>query len=215
MNIHIYRGGRYTMFNLAAFLSYAFVMTFTPGPNNIMAMANAGKYGLKKTLEFNAGVFAGFLVILLFSTYFNLFLFNIMPKVKVFMGILGAVYMLYLAIHIMKSKEENNESKESSDDNKGIKLNLFFTGMSLQVVNPKCILYSITVMSNFIIPYYKSNTALILFSLFLGFLCFLSTTSWALFGSLFNKFLFKYRKQFNVAMGLLLIYSAISISGII
>lgn len=203
------------MFNLAAFLSYVFVVTFTPGPNNIMAMANAGKYGFKKTLEFNAGVFSGFLVILLFSTYFNLLLFNIMPRVKVFMGILGAVYMLYLAIHIMKSKEPDNESSVTSDNNKGNKLNLFFTGMTLQIVNPKGILFGITVMSNFIIPYYKSNVALILFSLFLGFLCFLSTTSWALFGSLFNKFLFNYRKQFNIAMGLLLIYSAVSISGIL
>lgn len=34
--------------NLVAFLSYAVVTTFTPGPNNIMTMSNASRYGFKK-----------------------------------------------------------------------------------------------------------------------------------------------------------------------
>lgn len=211
-NIHNFRGIG-ILLNIGAFLSYVFVVTFTPGPNNIMAMANAGKYGFKKTLKFNAGVFTGFLVLLLSSSYFNLFLFNIMPRVKVIMGIIGAAYMLYLAFKIMNSKESNEEN-DPSDDSEDKKLNLYFTGLALQIVNPKVILYSITVISNFIIPYYKSNIALILFSILLALIGFISITSWALFGSLFNKFLYKYKKQFNIVMGILLIYSAISISGI-
>jgi len=211
------------MFNLGAFLSYAFVVSFTPGPNNIMSMANASKYGYKKTLEFIAGVCIGFFTIMILSSYFNLMLFNLMPKVKIFMGMLGAGYMIYLAIKIMKSKEEvvdegdkdtankNNLHKSSKDRND---VGSFFTGMIMQFVNPKAILYGITVVSNFIIPYYKSNIALIIFSILLAFVAFMSTSCWALFGSLFNKFLSKYRKQFNIAMGLLLIYSALSISGI-
>lgn len=45
------------MFNWRTFLVYILVMTFTPGPNNIMAMVTAGKYGFKKAMEFVAGVF--------------------------------------------------------------------------------------------------------------------------------------------------------------
>src|SRR5690554_5298598 len=200
------------MFNVGAFLSYVFVVTFTPGPNNIMAMANAGKYGFKETIKFNWGVFTGFLILLLSSSYFNLFLFNVIPKIKTFMGILGAGYMLYLAFKIMSSKDEEKDEKETIKDNK--KLNLYLSGLALQLINPKVILYSITVISNFIIPYYKSNTALILFSLLLSIIGFASITSWALFGSIFNKFLSKYKKQFNIVMGILLIYSAISVSGL-
>lgn len=211
------------MFNLTAFLSYVFAVTFTPGPNNIMAMANASKFGYKKTLEFISGVFMGFVIIMILSSYFNLLLFNIIPKIKIFMGILGAGYMIYLAKKIMENKdsdddkenEEISEEKKDPKDNEGVKkLNLFFTGIIMQFVNPKAILYGITVVSNFIIPYYKSNVVLILFSIFLGTVAFISTSCWALFGSLFNKFLSKYRKQFNVVMGLLLIYSALSISGV-
>lgn len=211
------------MFNLSAFLSYVFAVTFTPGPNNIMSMANASKYGYKKTLEFILGIFTGFIIIMILSSYFNLLLFNIMPKIKVFMSILGAGYMIYLAIKIMNSKEpvddedhegiaDENTTHKFNKDRKNV--NSFFTGMTMQFVNPKVILYGITVISNFIIPYYQSNIAFILFSIFLAFIAFISTSCWALFGTLLNRFLSKYRKQFNIIMGLLLIYSAFSISGI-
>ncbi len=87
--------------------------------------------------------------------------------------------------------------------------------MTLQFANPKVILYGITVISNFIIPYYKSNLSLIFFSIFLASLAFISTSCWALFGVFLEKFLVKYRKPFNIVMGLLLIYSAVSMLGII
>ncbi|HWJ02835.1 MAG TPA: lysine transporter LysE, partial [Verrucomicrobiae bacterium] len=35
--------------NFAAFLSYVLVTSFTPGPNNIMSMSNASRYGFKKS----------------------------------------------------------------------------------------------------------------------------------------------------------------------
>lgn len=212
------------MLNLSAFLSYVFVVTFTPGPNNIMSMANASKYGYKKTLNFILGISTGFLVIMILCSYFNLILFNLIPKIKMFMGILGAGYMIYLAIKIMKSNKKinkHNDREEMSDEGKNqtsIKnrneLNSFSTGIAMQFVNPKVIIYGITVISNFIIPYYKSNISLVLFSSFLALVGFTATSCWALFGSLFNKFLSKYEAQLNIVMGLLLIYSALSISGI-
>ncbi|WP_432664318.1 LysE family transporter [Wukongibacter baidiensis] len=211
------------MFNLGAFLSYVFVVTFTPGPNNIMSISNASRFGYKKTLKFISGVSTGFFIIMLLCSYFNLLLFNVIPRIKIFMGILGSVYMIYLAIKVMKIKEDINDfcDEDVADENKdnepskGRKdLNSFFTGMTMQFVNPKVILYGITVISNFVIPYYQSNITLVFFSVFLAFVAFIATSCWAIFGSLFKKFLSKYRKQFNIAMGLLLIYSALSISGI-
>lgn len=202
---------------MGAFLSYVFVVTFTPGPNNIMAMANAGKYGFKKSLKFNIGVFLGFVAIMLLSSYFNLLFFNLLPKIKIFMQVLGSGFMLYLAYNIMHTKEGKalEKNNEIPAEGKNEKINLFFTGFTLQFINPKVIIYAITVTSNFIIPYYKLNIELFLFALFLSFISLLSTTSWALFGSLFNRFLSEYEKQFNILMGLLLVYSAISISGIL
>ncbi len=195
------------MLELVPFLSYVLVVTFTPGPNNIMSMVNAGKFGFRKTFKFLLGIFTGFVVIMVLCSYFNLLLFNIIPRVKFFMGIVGAVYMTYLAVRIMKSDKPGH-----GDGN--MALNSFFTGMTLQFANPKVILYGITVVSNFIIPYYKTNAALIMFSVLLALVALIATSCWALFGAVFQRFLSKYRKAFNIAMGLLLIYSAISICGI-
>lgn len=84
------------------------------------------------------------------------------------MTILGAIYMLYLAIKIITSK--NNDK-----DNNGDKNNSFLTGMFLQFVNPKGILYGITAISTFILPYHTSNFSLLFYSLFLAFVGFMST----------------------------------------
>ena len=192
------------MINLVPFLSYVFVTTFTPGPNNIMSMTNANRDGFKRTINFNFGVFAGFVVIMLACSYFNLLLFNLIPRIKIFMGIIGSVYMIYLAYKIFTSKHAEGESHSTY-------MISFLTGFMLQFVNPKVILYGITAISSFIIPYYNTHAALILFSLLLAFVGFVSTTCWALFGALFQKFLSKYRKAFNITMSLLLLYSAIAI----
>ena len=195
------------MFSPIPFLSYVLIVVFTPGPNTIMSMVNANKYGYLNTLKFISGVFIGFIITMLISSYFNLLLFNIMPKFKLFMGVLGAAYMIYIALKIMTSKGVTDKKESKS-------LNLFITGLTMQFVNPKVILFGITVMSNFIIPYYNSNGSLILFSFILASFAVLSNLSWAFFGVIFQKFLSKYNKPFNIIMGLLLIYSALSILGI-
>lgn len=189
---------------LLSFLLFVFVTSFTPGPNNIMAMLFANKYGLRKTIRFCIGVGVGFFVIMLMCSYFNLLLENFIPKIEFTMTILGAIYMVYLALKIITSK--NNDKDNEVDKN-----NSFLTGMLLQFVNPKGILYGITTISTFILPYHTSNFSLLFYSFFLAFIGFMSTFCWSMFGSIFQTFLSKYRSQFNVIMALLLVYSAVSI----
>ncbi|KRD87894.1 lysine transporter LysE [Bacillus sp. Root147] len=189
---------------LLSFLLYIFVTSFTPGPNNIMAMLFANKYGLRKTTKFCLGVGAGFLIVMLLCSYFNVLLQNSIPKIEFFMTVLGASYMVYLAIKIILSKDDD----KNNDENRN---NSFFMGMLLQFINPKGILYGITAIATFILPYHNSNFSLIMYSLFLAFVGFVSTFCWSLFGSVFQKFLSKYKSQFNIVMALLLMYSAVSI----
>src|SRR6056297_93116 len=195
------------MENLFSFISYVFVVTFTPGPNNIMSMINATQYGYKKTLKFMLGVFTGFSVLMLVSSFANLFLVKYIPKITIYMKAIGGFYMLYLAKNILKPK------KKSSDDQN--KTATFQTGLLLQLVNVKVILYCLTVVSSFIIPSFQSTVILILFSFLLAATAFISVNCWALFGSFFNQYINKYQKSFNVIMALLLIYSALMITGVI
>ncbi len=118
------------------------------------------------------------------------------------MTFIGAVYILWLAWKVYKSKHYTEDEQNHT--------NKFIAGLLLQFVNVKVIIYCITIVSTFIVPYYKSYIALGLFSLFLPFVSFLSTCSWAMFGSVFQKFLVKNEKTVNIIMALLLIYSAVS-----
>ena len=191
------------MANLVPFLSYILVVTFTPGPNNIMSMANANQFGYRRTLRFILGIFSGFSIIMLLASYFSLLLYNLLPTIKLAMRIIGAAYMGYLAYQIITSTKQINDQQA--------RINSFSTGMLMQFVNPKVILYGITVVSNFITPYYQSSFTLFFFSIFLASFSFMSTSCWALFGVIFERYLSRYRKPFNWVMGLLLLYSAVSI----
>ena len=204
------------MFNLGAFLSYAFVVTFTPGPNNIMSMANASKHGYKKNLKFSFGVCTGFFLILMLTSYFNLLLQNILPNVTLIMKVIGTTYMLYLATKIMdihlpfsKQKKQDDTSHDQVD------AITYKTGVMLQFLNPKAILFGLTIVANFIMPYFDSSLSYVGFALFLSLLAFGSTSLWALFGSFFNRFMENHKRPVNTFMGLLLIYSAFTISGLI
>ncbi|MFJ7666167.1 LysE family translocator [Lysinibacillus sp. NPDC097195] len=190
-----------------SFLVFVVITSFTPGPNNIMAMAFANQYGLLKTIQFCLGVGIGFFTITGLSCFFNVALMNVMPIITFPLTLLGVVYMLYLAFKILTSQDTDENSPHSLEP----KRNFLLLGAILQYVNPKGILFGITVVATYILPHYSSNISYLLFSLLLGFVGILSTFSWALFGSAFRTVLTTYRQPFNIIMALLLLYSAFSI----
>jgi len=191
--------------NLTAFFIYVITTTFTPGPNNLLAMSNGLHTGFRRTLKFLSGVFSGFILVMLLCGLINFALMSLLPSIHLWLNILGACYMLYLAFHIMTSKPHEEELDQG--------LNTFKAGFSLQFVNPKGILYGITIFSNFIIPHYQSPLAILLFALFLATVGLIATSSWAAFGVVFRTFFAKYARVINIVMGLLLIYSAIASLG--
>lgn len=79
------------MFNLFAFVSYVFVSCMTPGPNNLMCMANGTKYGFKKSLKFCFGVATGFVLVLLCAIGCNVFLYRYIPNILRVMNAFGGV----------------------------------------------------------------------------------------------------------------------------
>ncbi|PGO92481.1 LysE family transporter [Bacillus cereus] len=187
-----------------SFLLFVFISSFTPGPNNFLAMTYANQHGLKRSINFCFGVAFGFFILTSLCSFFNVVLLNILPIIEFPLKILGVAYMLYLAIKVLTSKSSTNPVEK---DNK----NLFTVGLSLQFVNPKGILFGLTVVSTFILPYYNSYSSFLLFSLFLGIVGLLSTFSWSLFGSIFQKILVKHNQLFNIIMAVLLVFSAVSI----
>lgn len=191
------------MHNLAAFLTYALVTTFTPGPNNIMAMTNAGKHGFRRSLPFCFGVGAGFLLILGACVAFSAALYRALPRVQPVMTALGAAYMLWLAWKVWRNKPGNHGEEKTHLG--------FFTAMALQFVNPKGILYGITIATTFLQPDAFSLPALAGIVVFLAALGAISTACWALGGSLFQRLFQRHARVVNAIMALLLVYCAVSL----
>ena len=88
---------------LFAFILFAAVMFFTPGPNNIMVMSSGLTYGFRRTLPHITGVVIGFAFMvgavgLGFGTIFIAF-----PVLQVILKYAGAAYLVYLAVMIAMS----------------------------------------------------------------------------------------------------------------
>lgn len=185
------------------FLSYAVVTAVTPGPNNIMSMSNAGRLGFRRSFPFNLGIWAGFSLVMLLCTLFCGALSSLIPKIKLPMLIVGAVYMLWLAWKTFQSASVVEEDNRHSG---------FLSGMFLQFVNPKIYIYGIVSLEAYILPYYQGRWgALIFFALLLALIGFVFTLLWALFGSVFKLLFSRYARITNTIMALLLVYCAVSL----
>ena len=188
------------MFHLYDFLIYCIITAYTPGANNLLSMSNAIRLGFRRSIRFNFGILAGFAVVMSVCTAFSATLYSYLPKVKIIMQILGALYMLYLAWKVWKSSADLSADggKEAS----------FLSGMILQFANPKIYIYAITAMTLYILPVYHSAVSVIVFTVILTLIGASGSFVWALFGSAFCKVLSKHTKGVNLVMALLLVYCA-------
>lgn len=190
--------------NLTAFLTFTLLTAFTPGPNNILAMSNTSKYGLKESIGVIQGIFMGFFSVMVICSFFSVVLINIIPRIKPVMTYIGVVYILWLAWHVVRSKPDSKgEDVEKADS--------FITGFILQFVNVKIILYGITAISTFIIPFYNSFFSIGAFTLLITVFGCSGVFTWAIFGAAFQRFFERYRIAVNITMALLLVYSAITL----
>jgi cysteine/O-acetylserine efflux protein len=190
--------------NLTAFLTFTLLTAFTPGPNNILAMSNTSKFGLKKSIKLIQGIFAGFLSVMVLCSFFSVILVNIIPMIKPAMTYIGVGYILWLAWHVVNSKSQSNEGNIEKADR-------FITGFILQFVNVKIILYGITAISTFIIPFYSSFLSIGAFTLLITVFGCSGVFAWAIFGAVFQRFFERYSVAVNIIMALLLVYSAVTL----
>ena len=152
--------------NWAAFCSYVLLTAITPGPNTIMSMSNAAKYGFKRAFPFNVGVLLGFLVVMGLCAAFSSLLYEFIPSVKPYMLVLGAAYILYLAWGIWRDKPHAEKKSRFS------RTNTVAAGAALQFVNVKGILFAVTAMGSYVLPHYRSAVSVLLCSLLMALCCF-------------------------------------------
>lgn len=88
---------------LFAFVMFALVMFFTPGPNNIMLLSSGLTYGFRRTVPHIAGITVGvaFMVAAVGVGLGTIFLTY--PLLQTILKYAGAAYLVYLAVAIAKS----------------------------------------------------------------------------------------------------------------
>lgn len=196
----------FTAFNITSLLVYCVIVTFTPGPTNIVILSGVYNFGTKKTMEYVYGATIAFGILLAVSVVLSNLLMMVIPKILLVMQTVGSIYMLYLAYQIYSISEAKSNAEQTIT---------FRGGFLMQFVNPKVIVFTMTVIPSFVMPQETSMAGLSIAVAAVTSIGFLAFLSWVLFGTIFKEFLQKYQKAVNLVMGIFLVYSAIMISGVV
>jgi len=187
---------------LLAISLFAFVMSVTPGPNNVMLLASGAQFGYKKTLPHIFGIIIG-VACLLFSVLLGLgVMFERYPALYDLLKVVGSVYLFWLAWKITSA---STDPKALSDQQHKTAPMSLHAALMFQFVNPKAWAMSIGSVSTFTLAgdqYMSSGLWIMLCFAITGF-CAISL--WAYLGVNIARCLTttKRKKLFNYTMGMM------------
>ncbi|WP_316217058.1 LysE family translocator [Bradyrhizobium sp. SZCCHNR3003] len=187
---------------LIAFVTFAFVMAFTPGPNNIMLLSSGVTHGFRRTVPHMMGVSFGFAFMVGAVGFGLATVFIRYPVLQDVLKYLGAAYLIYLAVAIALSGSTKPEDTTPRGP-------MSFWGAALfQWVNAKgWVMVISTITAYAAIASFPANVGLqvaISFVMAIG-----STVTWTLFGTALRPLLSSDRtvRAFNILMAALLLAS--------
>ena len=195
--------------NLLAVVSFVLISTFTPGPANISTASLSVLHGYKRTLGYILGLTSGFFLIVVLSGWISTTLLERFPALEPIVRYVGVIYILYLAFAILKASYtfEEGETKQMG----------FVHGFLMQFLNPKVIIFALTLFSAFLAPITSNLAILALALVLLTITAFCAMSTWALFGTMIKRYLHHPRAKVvvNVVLSLFLVYTAVELSGIL
>ena len=192
------------MLDPTPFATYSFVMSITPGPNNVMLTASGATFGFKRTVPHMLGIVAGFSVVL-FAVCAGLdAVFTRWPEIQTALRWIGAAYLLYLAWRILRSGEA-----QTAQSRKPLTA---LEAAGFQFVNPKAWMMTVTAAAMFL-P--RELGVLTASSYMVGIMAVTNLPCiavWAMFGSSMRGFLAKPRGRmiFNIVLSLALAVTGIA-----
>ena len=127
----------------------------------------------------------GITVIALTSYFLLSLLTGIIPSLMTVLRILAVIYLIYLAVHLIKSSTGVSASGSGG----------FIRGMVMQFLNVKVMLLCVSAESAYIIPMDLGMKEELLMVLMIPVCCFLCGLVWAVAGGLISSF---YRKHVNL-----------------
>jgi threonine/homoserine/homoserine lactone efflux protein len=169
--------------------TYAFVMSITPGPNNVMLTAAGANFGLRRTVPHILGVTCGFGFLVAASCGGLGLLFSRFPDLHTALRWAGAGYLLFLGWQLLRAKGGAAGS--------GGKPVTFWEAAAFQFLNPKAWVIALTAATLFLPPQLGQFVTLV------NLPC---ITVWAVFGSSLGLILTRpaTRRAFNWVMAVAL-----------
>ena len=192
------------MTQLLPIVMYCFVMSITPGPNNLMLTASGANFGYRLTLPQVLGCVMGNVALTLIACNGLGQLFVSFPVAQRVLGAGGALYLIWLAWKLARARLGHVQA---------LRPLTFFEGALFQAANPKSWIRAITLASVFMPAGANPAVAGLAISgigALIGFPC---ISAWALFGVAMRSVLADPRKQrlFNRAMAGALVVLAVDV----
>jgi threonine/homoserine/homoserine lactone efflux protein len=186
-----------------ALVLFSCVMSFTPGPNNILLAASGVNFGFTGTIPHMLGVTFGFAVLVVVCAGGLGLIVTALPQLQLVMKVAGAAYMLWLAYKVATahlSGEERGPARPFT----------FLQAAAFQWVNPKAVVAALSAVALYVRPGHEVGD----FSIMLGVLtvCTVGAVlTWTGFGVGLRRFLRDpaHARWFNAAMALLLVASIV------
>jgi threonine/homoserine/homoserine lactone efflux protein len=192
------------MTQLLPMMMYCFVMSITPGPNNLMLTASGANFGYRLTLPQVLGCVAGNVALTMIACNGLGQLFVAFPVAQTVLRTGGAVYLLWLAWKLAQARLR---------DAQALRPFTFLEGVMFQAFNPKSWIRAITLASVFMPAGANPLTAGLAISLIGAVIAVPCLSMWALFGVAMRSVLTDPRKQrvFNLVMAVALVLLAVDI----
>ncbi|HPQ96841.1 MAG: LysE family translocator [Thiothrix sp.] len=190
---------------LLAMLSFAFVTSVTPGPNNLMLLASGASFGFRRTIPHLLGIICGMVLLLSLALAGLGSLFLQFPPAQTALKAIGIGYLLWLAWKIASAPVHSPLADSTAiPAPQGKPLN-GWQALLFQFVNPKAWMMATGAVSSFTLTgeqYLASGIVLILCFILAGLP---SITLWAGFGSGIQHLLTSptHRRGFNRCMAVL------------
>jgi threonine/homoserine/homoserine lactone efflux protein len=191
---------------LLAFVVFAAVMYFTPGPNNVMLLSSGLTYGFRRTLPHITGIVIG-MAFMIAAVGLGLgTVFIAYPVLQTILKYAGAAYLIYLAAMIAMS------GSPKPDGDAGGRPMTFWGAAVFQWINVKgwvMVIGSITAYAA--IAAFPWN--IVIQTLIVLVVGVPATVAWALFGSALRPVLTSPLavRAFNIVMAILLLASLIPV----
>jgi threonine/homoserine/homoserine lactone efflux protein len=180
------------------YAAYSFVMSITPGPNNIMLTAAGASFGFRRTLPHMLGITVGVAIqTVAVSTGLGA-LFSQWPEIQTVLRWAGALYLVYLGWRMLRVGETR-----ATEAGRPV---TFGEAAIFQFLNPKAWVMTLTAASLFLprdIGLLSAGSYMVAVMSVVNLPC---IAAWALFGSSLRVLLARpaSRLAFNVTMALAL-----------